>query len=161
MLKKSIKIFLYNLSLISLKKQICIVPIKTHHIQFQDLRWYLVYLVRGCTQVKAFSPLKRKCVHMVKMMSRLRFALDLSAFSTARSIKRPFPLASIEGVGRQKEEEAIGGGEHQSASLVIVWAMSNAPVYTPSLPTDIMRNEGGGGVFLSLLLSPDAPFARL
>ena len=57
---------------------------------------------------------------MVKMMSRLRFALDLSAFSTARSIKRPFPLASIEGVGRQKEEEAIGGGEHQSASLVIV-----------------------------------------
>lgn len=89
---------------------------------------------------QSVSPFKR--VHMLKMMSRLRFALDLSAFSTARSIKRPFPLASIEGVGRQKEEEAIGGGEHQSASLVIVWAMSNAPVYTPSLPTDIMRNEG-------------------
>lgn len=92
------------------------------------------------------------------------YSLDygLDAFFSQHSPLGAVPLTKIESVGRQKEEEAIGvphRGEHQSASLVIVWAMSNAGLRALTSP-DIMRNERRILLFYDRVRL-DEPFAPL
>lgn len=107
-------------------------------------------------------PFNWELVYAAKMMSRLQLGLWSGRVFSQHSPLGAVPLTKIEGVGRQKEEETIGvphRGEHQSASLVIVWAMSNAGLRALTSP-DIMRNERRILLFYDRVRL-DEPFAPL